>query len=153
MKIYTEKTTQKVIQPNRAWRDSNGYLHPANWASVWSNETLAQFGVEVTNGTEIDKRFYDGSGKAKNLADLKSVAIDRTKQLTGNMLEGTDWYVIRKVERDVAIPSNIATWRAAIIEAASVIEGKITGAKSLDDFKALYDGSPAPIYDFPNLEE
>ena len=42
------------------------------------------------------------------------------------MLASTDWQVVAKAERDRAIDSNVATYRAAVITACTAIEKAIT---------------------------
>jgi hypothetical protein len=50
------------------------------------------------------------------------------------MLAQTDWMVIRKAERDVAIPSATVTQRAAIITECERLETAIAGAADMDAF-------------------
>jgi hypothetical protein len=47
------------------------------------------------------------------------------------MLAQTDWMVIRKAERDVAIPADVVTQRAAIITECERLETAIAGAARL----------------------
>jgi hypothetical protein len=57
---------------------------------------------------------------------LKSQWIVKTKQTANTLLAPTDWQVIAKAERDRAIDSNVATYRAAVITACTAIEKAIT---------------------------
>jgi hypothetical protein len=59
------------------------------------------------------------------------------------MLASTDWYVIRKSERDVAIPSNVATYRAAVLTQADEIITAIDAAADIDAFIAIYTDTTA----------
>ena len=63
---------------------------------------------------------------------LKSQWIEQTKDTANKLLQPTDWMVIRKVERDVAIPTTTATFRAAVITEASRLETAIAGAASVE---------------------
>lgn len=99
--------------------------------------------------TPPDSRFYEADGSAKDLSVLKTKAVAKIKREAFRLLAQTDWYVIRKTERDVAIPSEISTYRAAVVSASNTITTKITGAANLDAFKALHAGSPAPINNWP----
>lgn len=56
---------------------------------------------------------------------LKSQWIAQVKATAGTMLAGTDWMVIRKAERDVAIPADVVAARAAIVAEASRLETAI----------------------------
>jgi hypothetical protein len=63
---------------------------------------------------------------------LKTVMTDRVKYNAGQLLSHTDWMVIRKYERDVAIPSATATYRAAVITECTRLESAIAGAGDVD---------------------
>ena len=141
----------KELKPGQTWIDDNGVQHPGNWASVWSNDVKASYGIkEVAIQAKPDNKFYrvgqrnlDGSwtSKEKNLEDviqtnddgekfttlgLKSQWIAQTKETANSLLAPTDWQVIAKVERDRAIDSDVATYRAAVIAKCTAIEKSIT---------------------------
>ncbi len=63
---------------------------------------------------------------------LKTVMTDKVKINAGQLLSKTDWMVIRKYERDVAIPSATATYRAAVITECARLESAIAGAGDVD---------------------
>ena len=58
---------------------------------------------------------------------LKSQWIAQVKDTAGKMLAQTDWMVIRKMERDVAIPADVVTKRAAIVAEVNRLETEIQG--------------------------
>ena len=141
----------KELKPGKTWTDDNGVQHPSNWASVWSDDVKASYGIKkVTIQAKPDSMFYqvngpalDGSwtSTAKNIDDvtvtnfdgekittlgLKSQWIARTKEIANSLLASTDWQVIAKAERDRAIDSDVATYRAAVITACTAIEKAIT---------------------------
>jgi len=70
---------------------------------------------------------------------LKSVAIQQTKATAGSLLQSTDWYVTRKSETGVAIPSDVATYRTAVRTASGNIEAAIAAVTTHDAFMALYE--------------
>lgn len=57
---------------------------------------------------------------AKKLDLIKSV-----KEEANRLLSPTDWYILRKAERDVDVPSDVATERGSIITKASGFETEI----------------------------
>ena len=65
---------------------------------------------------------------------LKYTWIAQVKDNAGKMLAQTDWMVIRKAERDVAIPSATVTQRAAIVTECARLETAIAGAADMDAF-------------------
>ena len=141
---------KKELKAGKAWVDDNGTQHPANWASVWSTDEKAAHGItEVNVQIKPDSKFYrisgpflDGSWTStpKNLDDvtetvdgveittlgLKSEWITKVKEKANTLLAPTDWQVIAKVERDRAIDSSVATYRAAVITKCAAIEKSIT---------------------------
>ena len=173
-----------TLKVGKGWSDGN-YKHPYNWASAWSDEDKEQWGVTWQDDpdTSYDNRFYWAKDIERSLEDinvvdedgeavidpltnvqqiqlgLKSNWVAKTKTTANSLLASTDWYVTRKSESDVAIPSAISTYRTAVRTASGTIETAINGCADLDAFKALFvvpvdsDGDPtgnAPIYDFPD---
>jgi len=65
---------------------------------------------------------------------LKSQWIAQVKDTAGKMLAATDWMVIRKAERDVAIPADVVAKRAAILAEAERLETAIAACNNIDDF-------------------
>ena len=68
---------------------------------------------------------------------LKSQWIARVKQNTNITLAPTDWYVIRKAERSVDIPADVATYRAAVIAWAESTEASITAVTTVEQLKEI----------------
>jgi len=68
---------------------------------------------------------------------LKSSHIAQVKHNTNMTLAQTDWYVIRKVERNVDIPADVATYRAAVIAWATATEASITAVTTVEELKAI----------------
>ena len=64
---------------------------------------------------------------------LKSQWIAQVKATAGSMLATTDWMVIRKAERDVAIPVDVVAKRAAIIAEADRLETAITACTTVEN--------------------
>ena len=68
---------------------------------------------------------------------LKSNHIAQVKQNTNLTLAQTDWYVIRKAERNIDIPADVATYRAAIVAWATATEASITAVTTVEELKAI----------------
>ena len=68
----------------------------------------------------------------------------QVKDTAGKMLAQTDWMVIRKAERDVAIPADVVTERAAIITECARLETAITDAADMDAFIAVVQDQQWP---------
>jgi len=125
---------------------------------------IEQGALEVIEGEQKDQRFYwvtfshyevNGSvvtrtytNTPKALDDvtnedasvtkgLKSQWIAQNKANANSLLASTDWMVIRKAERDVAIPSDVVTARASIIADCTAKEAAITAATTMEQFLAV----------------
>jgi len=68
---------------------------------------------------------------------LKSNWIAQVKATAGTMLAGTDWMVIRKAERDVAIPDSVVAKRAAIVAEADRLESAINLCENVEQLIAV----------------
>ena len=62
---------------------------------------------------------------------LKSQWIAQVKDTAGKLLAQTDWMVIRKAERDVAIPAATVTYRAAVVTEANRLETAISACSDV----------------------
>lgn len=91
------------------------------------------------DGTPLYKQVYDKA--TESMVDtteqvvtkgLKSNFIAQTKDTAGKLLAQTDWYVVRKVERNVDIPADIVTKRAAIVTEADRLETAIAGVTTVE---------------------
>ena len=90
---------------------------------------------------------------------LKTVLINQVKSQAEGELNKTDWYIIRKADTDEAIPSAIATHRAAVRSKQASMETEITNASDTPALETLFtytkqeDGSVTrPIGNIPTLE-
>ena len=86
---------------------------------------------------------------------LKTILIREVKKQAQEMLNQTDWYVVRKADTDEAIPSSIATHRAAVRTKQASMETAITNAADTPALETLYkrnESGVRPLGDFPNLE-
>ena len=92
--------------------------------------------VEVADEPWYDQRFYWGVDNPKDLDQLKAQWIAQTKQNANAALAQTDWMVIRKAERGVDIPADVAAARAAAIQEANDKEAAITAATTVEELIA-----------------
>ena len=64
---------------------------------------------------------------------LKYNYLQQIKTTANSNLAPTDWMVIRKAERDVAIPTDVTTYRAAVITEYNRLKTAIEGTNSVED--------------------
>jgi hypothetical protein len=175
MFLYNATTEIRI---GKGWKDVNGVRHPSNW-HIWSDEHKASMNItEITLDAKPDGRFHNwidnGLAGISNITDkplddvttdgrtvkgIRSGYIDQVKEQQGSLLAQTDWAVVRKADTATAVPTKIATWRAAIRTKATAMEDAIDAASDMDAFKALFlvwdeDGNKTGIlFDWPELEE
>ena len=75
---------------------------------------------------------------------LKTIITAEVKETANKLLASTDWMVIRKYERDVAIPSATATYRAAVITECARLETAIANAADVDALATVMAGQDWP---------
>ena len=78
---------------------------------------------------------------------LKYTMNAQVKSQANSALASTDWMVIRKAERDVAIPSATATYRASVITECARLETAIAGAANVDALKVVMQAQNWPETD------
>jgi hypothetical protein len=90
---------------------------------------------------------------------LKTVLIKSLKSQAAAELQNTDWYVVRKADVGTAIPSAIATHRAAVRTKCASMEASITNAADTAALETLYayttdsEGVQSrPLGELPTLE-
>ena len=122
--------TQQFTNTAKALDDSDAKDIDGNqvYVQVWDEDT---------------KKMVDTSEKVINQG-LKSVMTAQVKTTANKLLDKTDWMVIRKYERSVAIPSATETYRAAVITECSRLESAIAGVSDVDALATVMDGQNWP---------
>ena len=92
---------------------------------------------------EDTKKMVDTSEKIISQG-LKTIITTEVKEIANTRLAPTDWMVIRKYERDVAIPSATATYRAAVITECARLETAIANASDVDALATVMAGQNWP---------
>jgi len=88
--------------------------------------------VQVLDNTDPDNPVMVDSDERLVTKGLKSTMIAQVKHTAGTMLASTDWYVTRKVERNVDIPADVASKRVAIVAESERLETAIAAVTSVE---------------------
>ena len=116
----------------------DGVNYPQNWLRLATPQDRAAIGItEAAEPAWYDDRFYWGVDNPKDLDGLKTLWTDQVKDTASKLLAATDWMVIRKAERNVDIPSAVATYRAAVVDKASELETAISAVTTVEQLIAL----------------
>ena len=142
--------------------------HPDSRLYDWGyndDGTVTSTAKSLDDVNEVDENgdpLLDDDGVQVVTKGVKSNLITEVKSQQGSLLAQTDWAVIRNADTGDAIPTNIATYRAAIRSKATAMETAITDAADTDAVAALFltytledDGSTTKtgiLYDWPELD-
>lgn len=133
--------------------------YSSNFLRTSSAQEKVEAGVwEIIEGQRPDDRFYwvsgpafrvveanntveaSYSGTAKDLDELKTNNVAQIKSQAGGLLAATDWMVIRKVERNVEIPSQIVAYRSAVLAECDRLLLAVQSANTVEELaSALAD--------------
>ena len=134
------------LKEGRSWTDSNGIKHPSNWM-IWT-EDFKKNDMKLTWEEPLgpfDGFYYYGwnsDGDAllpRPLAGLQSSKVSDAKSISASLLAPTDWYITRKIERDVAIPSEITAYRLAVVTNYASLKTAINSVSDIAGLQALYE--------------
>jgi hypothetical protein len=137
------------LQESVSFYDANGTQYPSGWLNQSTEEQKAAIGITwVADPAPIDTRFYWDTDLPKALEDkleedgsttkgLKSNFKAQVKDTANKLLANTDWYVIRKAERSVDIPTDIADKRNAIVTEANRLDSEIDLVDTVEGLIAI----------------
>ena len=155
----------------------NDINYPANWLRLASKTEKEAIGItEEADPPTYDSRFYWGDGTAKALDDVnekdkdgnllkdekgnqvvtlgvKSVLKAQEKATAGSLLARYDWYVVRKAEKDTAIPSAITTYRDGVRTACNTRETEIDNCADTAALVTLYGSTEKDGVYTPNMTQ
>jgi hypothetical protein len=141
----------KPLALDTAFTTSDGTQYPANWLRLSTLEEKEAIGItEVPEPPQHDERYYwgydsDGNLIPKDLEQLKEHHIRQTKEIANAYLSPTDWYIVRKFERNIDVPANITIYRAGVIVVSEEREVLISTATTVEELKDLV------LPDWPSL--
>ena len=147
------------------FKDEKWYINTNESYAFGSGKVTRSWGTATAKAhadtlwTEEDKT-DDKIPEGKDVGDvavegLKTVLIKTLKSQAAGILQKTDWYVIRKADSDTAIPSAIATHRAAVRSKCAEMETAITNAADTPALETLYtrnENGERPLGELPELE-
>ena len=106
-----------------------------------------QLYVQVFDPDEGDDGAMVDTSEKLITRGLKYSFKNQIKSQANSALAGTDWMVIRKAERDVAIPDVTVTYRAAVITEYGRLKTAITGAADVDALAVVMNAQNWPETD------
>ena len=123
----------------RAWTDAARkalgivpYVYTGN-----SVENMFYTTSEASPSVEEDRVVVAKTQSARDMASIKVVMKDHVSSVLSNSLTQTDWYHIRKIETDEALPANIAKWRSDLRAKAVALETAIDAKTDVAGLEAM----------------
>ena len=121
------------FEPRSPDYDQRFYWGPDNPKLLNDREEVDQDGnpmyVQVYNSATQE---MEDTAEQMVTKGLKSQWTAQVKITAGSMLAQTDWMVIRKAERNVAIPVEIKTFRAAVVAECDRLEIAINACNTVE---------------------
>jgi hypothetical protein len=136
--------------PNHAFAQEQGALEVVEGEQKDQRFYWVTFDSYQVNGSVVTRTYTntpkaledvtetpEGATEPVTTKGLKSTFISQNKASANSLLAATDWMVIRKAERDVAIPSDVVIARAAIIADCTAKEAAITACTTVEALIAV----------------
>ena len=146
----------EVVIDNTNLKDKEYYINTNQSFDFADGVVTASYGVATPKAID-DVTDEDGNVTRGLKYNYKQII----NQQAGGILQDTDWMVVRAAEGGTAVPSDIATWRAAVRTKSNDMCAMINGAADVDALAALYaytntgtEESPdytRPLGEFPIL--
>ena len=128
---------------NIVWEDDPASQAPYDsrfYSGRQSDGTLIPRSLTDVNEVDSDGNpVNDKDGNQIVTPGLKTEWVRQTKEIANNKLAVHDWYVTRKAEKSIAIPTNVQTYRDAVRTKCAAIETALNGAADLAAFMALFE--------------
>ena len=136
----------EIIYDNTNLKDTRYYWNGAESIVFANNAVTASYapatGKDVEDKDAVDSdgnNVLDDDGNQVIIPGLKTIFKNEVKAQAKSLLSSSDWYIIRKAEdAESTIPSNIATYRAAIRTKSNEMETAIDGAADAAAMQTLY---------------
>ena len=136
----------EVIYDNTNLKNPRYYWNGAESMVFENNAVTASYApatakdLDDKNAVDVDgNNILDEDGNQVIIEGLKTIFKNEIKAQAKGLLSPSDWYIIRKAEdAGSTIPSNIATYRAAIRTRSNEMETAIDGAADAAAMEALY---------------
>lgn len=158
----------EVVIDNTNLKSNEYYINTNQSFDFADGVVTASYGVATAKPLDdvLWQEGDEGMPEGTSVGDVKQPGIrqghkDAINSQAGGLLQPTDWMVVRAAEGGTAVPSDIATWRAAVRTKSNDMCTAIDGAADVDALAALYtytntgtEESPVytrPLGEFPEL--
>ena len=153
-RIMGEQVVEIINRPKSM--TINDVQYPKSiFSSAWTVEERKAIGIVpyVYTGNSLNNMFYKTTENAPtveadrvvvtrtqstlNIDNIKATMKDNINSVISGTLAQTDWYHIRKIETDEAIPADISKWRSDLRAKAVALESAIDAATDVAGLEAM----------------
>ena len=145
---YRLEGTSRIIRNGQAFTDKRGNIYDASWLENSTPEEQLSAGVSVVSFSAkpvFDSLYYTSFNVAKPLEDIQTERKDALNNQMNRLLQPTDWYILRKMEDNTAIPQEVVIKRNGIHDEGDRVKAAIDAATSIDEVKTALDSVNFPI--------
>lgn len=137
------------LRVGRPFKTADGVSYSQLWAKQLSEDEKTALGITYeADSAPFDSKYYFSAGNPRQLDNgtdddgnttygIRPGIVQQQKDTAAALLAQTDWYVTRKSETDVAIPSNVTTYRAAVRTVCGTREAEIAAVSTTEALEAL----------------
>tara|TARA_Y100000015_G_C2384038_1_gene86424 strand:+ start:551 stop:1186 length:636 start_codon:yes stop_codon:yes gene_type:complete len=125
---------------------SNGVSYPANWLELTSREQHEEIGI-VYAQDPVPSRTWDqrwawgyldnGELNWKDYDQKKAQLLDENNRAADSLLSPTDYTVIRKYEKNIAIPDDTTSFRDEVRRINAAREAAIEGTSTTEELHGI----------------
>ena len=135
----------------------DGVKYSSTWLQYATTEELNAAGIVVMPAPPYyDANFYLSDGSPRELEDttktftneegeeveqsilgLKTEWINKVNYGRNQLLKNTDWYIVRKYERDIDVPVEAEEYRAAVHAEGARLEEAILAVTTVEELKEV----------------
>lgn len=101
--------------------------------------------VQVWVETDVGVGHYENTDKRLITKGLKTTCLAEIKTTTNNLLEPTDYYIIRNHVESTEIPEQIVTYRAAVVTESARLQNAIPAVTSVEELITVMNSVSWPI--------
>jgi len=132
---------------------SNGVSYPGNWLELTSRQEHEEIGIVYADdpapARTWDQRWawgYLDNGDLNwiDFADKKAELLAENNRTAGNLLAPTDYTVIRKYEKNIAIPDDTSSFRDEVRRINAARETTIEGTSTTEELHGIKSFADLP---------
>lgn len=150
------KHNNKIIKPGYSFT-IDGVTYPSVWLQKSTEAEKKAIGITWEKEPRLgDPRYYwegdinnpkpleDTTENEETSLGLKSSSIIRIKNTAKSILSKTDWYIVRKYERDIDVPEEVLTQRENIRSELNRLETAILNCSSVEELQQIVNSQSWP---------